>query len=90
MQERYGFVTDLPVQGQARKGGSSWQSLARKTGSIESDWLNGEIVRVAERHCLTAPLNHSVNQLALRAARERWEPGALTLEELERHVARPA
>ncbi len=25
-------------------GGSSWQSLVRRTGNIEADWLNGEIV----------------------------------------------
>ena len=33
-----------PVNGEFRGGGSSWQSLARGTGSIETDYLNGEIV----------------------------------------------
>ncbi len=33
-----------PVDGEIRGGGSSWQSLARGTRSIEADYLNGEIV----------------------------------------------
>ena len=41
-----------PVNGEFRGGGSSWQSLARGTRSIETDYLNGEIVmlgRLARR-----------------------------------------
>ena len=32
------------VNGSSRAGGSSWQSLSRGTGTIEADFLNGEIV----------------------------------------------
>ena len=38
----------------SRPGGSSWQSLARGTGSIEADYLNGEIVLLG-RICTTSP-----------------------------------
>ena len=47
-------VNDLPgrmerlgvadIAGRARAGSSSWQSLKRGTGAIETDYLNGEIV----------------------------------------------
>lgn len=33
-----------PFDGSERGGGSSWQSLDRGTGTIEADYLNGEIV----------------------------------------------
>jgi 2-dehydropantoate 2-reductase len=82
MSGRYAFVNDLPVRGRRRQGGSSWQSLARDTGNIETDYLNGEIVRIAERNGLSAPLNRALTRLALRAAHERWLPGAMTLAEL--------
>jgi len=41
------------ISGQSRAGGSTWQSLARGTGSVEADYLNGEIVLLARR--LAAP-----------------------------------
>ena len=31
-------------------GGSTWQSLQRGTGNIETDYLNGEIVMIAHEH----------------------------------------
>ncbi len=34
----------------ARGGGSTWQSLRRATGSLESDYLNGEITLQARLH----------------------------------------
>ena len=36
---------------------STWQSLSRQTGNVETDFLNGEIVRLAHRHGIAAPLN---------------------------------
>ena len=41
-------VQILPVNGAERSGGSSWQSLTRGTGSIEADYLNGEIVLIGQ------------------------------------------
>ena len=41
----------------ARTGGSSTQSLARGTGSIETDWLNGEIVLLGRLHGVPMPAN---------------------------------
>lgn len=68
-------VRDVP--GVARGGSSSWQSLARGTGSIEADWLNGEIVALARGHGLAAPVNAAVQSLARRAARDGAAPATL-------------
>ena len=70
------------VEGVDRGGGSSWQSLARGTGTIEVDTLNGEIVLLARLHGVDAPRNARLQDLAHRAARERWEPGRVDPAEL--------
>jgi len=64
-------------------GGSSWQSLARGAGSIESDYLNGEIVLLARSVGLEAPLNAAVQRLARQASRFGAGVGSMTIEELE-------
>ena len=48
----------------SRPGGSSWQSLARGTGSIEADYLNGEIVLLGRIHDVPTPVNLLLQQLA--------------------------
>ncbi|MET9400999.1 2-dehydropantoate 2-reductase N-terminal domain-containing protein [Kitasatospora sp. NPDC002965] len=71
-----------PVAGEGRTGSSSWQSLARGTGSIEADHLNGEIVLLARLHGVSAPLNEALQRLAGAFARTGRAPGSLTAEEL--------
>jgi 2-dehydropantoate 2-reductase len=71
-----------PVNGSARSGGSSWQSLARGTGSIEADFLNGEIVLLGREHGVPTPVNEVLQRLANRAAREGREPGSMTPREV--------
>jgi 2-dehydropantoate 2-reductase len=83
---RYGAIRDLPVGGAARGGGSSWQSLARGTGTIESAFLNGEIVRLGERHGVATPYNRGIAALAQRAASEGWPPERLGVGEIEAAV----
>ncbi|MEP7125204.1 MAG: 2-dehydropantoate 2-reductase N-terminal domain-containing protein [Byssovorax sp.] len=75
-------VGDLPVEGSRRGGGSTWQSLLRGTGTIETDYLNGEIVRLGEQHGVPTPLNRALTSLAARAAVEGWKPGSLSGAEL--------
>ena len=43
-QRRAELLTVRPIAGAGRGGGSTWQSLARGTGAVEVDYLNGEIV----------------------------------------------
>jgi 2-dehydropantoate 2-reductase len=68
-------------------GGSSWQSIARGTGSVETDYLNGEIVLLGRLHGVPAPVNEAVRRLANRVARERLQPGAITPEQVRQLAA---
>lgn len=72
----------LPVAGQERGGGSSWQSLARATGTIEADHLNGEIVLLGRLHGVPTPVNERLQRRARDAARRRLPPGSVAPEEL--------
>jgi 2-dehydropantoate 2-reductase len=71
-----------PIDGQLRGGGSTWQSFARGTGSIETDHLNGEIVLLGRLHGVPTPANALMQRLANQAARERREPGFLSVDEV--------
>jgi 2-dehydropantoate 2-reductase len=69
-----------PVNGRKHSGGSSYQSLLRGTGTIEADYLNGEIVLLGREHGVPTPVNELLRRLANDAAREGRPPGALTPE----------
>ncbi len=71
----------------SRPGASSWQSLARGTGSIEADYLNGEIVLLGRRFGVPTPVNLLLQQLATTAAREGDKPGSLPVGELIQMLA---
>ncbi|MFJ8079939.1 ketopantoate reductase family protein [Streptomyces sp. NPDC096205] len=77
-------VTLVPLEGAPRGGGSSWQSLARGTGTIEADYLNGEIALLGRLHGVPTPLNELLQHLADTFARERRQPGSLPVAELVR------
>jgi 2-dehydropantoate 2-reductase len=87
-RERRGDLTrprDIP--GRERGGGSSWQSLARGTGNIESDYLNGEIALLGRLHGVPTPVNTLLQRLATEAAARRDPPGQLTEVEYRRRLA---
>jgi 2-dehydropantoate 2-reductase len=86
-QVRGDRVRILPVNGSPRVGGSSWQSLTRGTGSIEADFLNGEIVLLGRERGIPTPVNEVLQRLANQAARERRAPGSLTPGEVMALVA---
>ncbi|MBY6049336.1 ketopantoate reductase family protein [Vannielia litorea] len=67
---------------QGRAGNSTTQSLARATGSVETDWLNGEIVQLARQHGVRAPLNARVQALSVEMMAEGGKPGSLTADAL--------
>jgi 2-dehydropantoate 2-reductase len=71
-----------PIDGERRGGGSSWQSLARGLGSIETDHLNGEIVLLGRLHGVPTPANALVQRLADEAARARVPPGSTTAADI--------
>jgi 2-dehydropantoate 2-reductase len=85
--------SDLSARSKAARGvnrlpegvsnrGSSWQSLVRKQGSIETDYLNGEIVRLGKSVGIETPFNRTVQILASEMARGREAPGKFSADEV--------
>jgi 2-dehydropantoate 2-reductase len=70
------------IGGVERRGGSSWQSLERGLGTIETDYLNGEIVRLGREHGVPTPVNALLQYLSQRVARERRPPGSVNPDKI--------
>ena len=82
-KERRGDLVQYgTIEGGDRQGSSSWQSLARGAGSIEADYLNGEIVLLGRQHGVPTPVNATLQRAARRLAAERRAPGSLSVAEL--------
>ena len=79
---RADHLTMRPAAGARWQGGSSWQSLARGTGAIESDFLNGEIVLLGRQVGVATPVNALLARVAGQVASEGRAPGAFTEGEL--------
>jgi len=75
-------VKIVPIDGEAPLSGSSWQSLHRGLGSIETDFLNGEISLLGQLHGVPTPCNRALQHLANHAARKGLKPGAMSPEVL--------
>jgi 2-dehydropantoate 2-reductase len=78
-----------PIGGARRPGGSSWQSLARRTHAIEADYLNGEIVLLGRLHGVPTPVNALLQRLANEMARKGAPPGTMTVDEIARALPAP-
>lgn len=78
-----------PIGTDRRGGGSSWQSLERRTGAVESDYLNGEIVTLARLHGVPAPVNEGLARLCTEMARERAAPGSRSADAFLASVRSP-
>jgi 2-dehydropantoate 2-reductase len=74
------------VDGRRRPGGSTWQSLARETGAVEVDHLNGEIVLLGRLHGVPTPVNSMLQRVANEMAAARRPPGSLSVEDLRARV----
>ena len=81
-ERRGGLLKLAPVSGARRGGGSSWQSLARGLGTIETDYLNGEIVLLGRLHGIPTPANALLQRMAAQAARSKAAPGSTSAEDL--------
>ncbi|MGY0491059.1 ketopantoate reductase family protein [Streptomyces sp. WG-D5] len=79
---RGGKVRLEPFDGAPRSGGSSWQSLQRGAGSIEADYLNGEIALLGRLYGVPTPANDVLQELANRAVREGRSAGETSVAEL--------
>lgn len=78
LARRDGRLQVRPVGGRERSGSSSWQSIARGTGSIETDLLNGEIVLLGRLTGVPTPVNEALQYLAADVARGALAPASLT------------
>jgi 2-dehydropantoate 2-reductase len=65
-----------------RVGSSSWQSLLRRTGNVETDYLNGEIVALGRRYGIATPVNELLQRRANDLARLGQPPGSVPVSEL--------
>ncbi len=73
----------LGIDGQHRPGGSTWQSLARQTHSVEADYLNGEVALLGRLYGINTPVNEVLQRLMKQAATAGRAPGTMTVEDLE-------
>jgi 2-dehydropantoate 2-reductase len=78
-----------PIAGEPRAGGSSWQSLARGSGRIEADQLNGEIVLLGRLHGVPTPVNELLQGTARHLALIGAPPGSMTEADLEAQLGWP-
>jgi 2-dehydropantoate 2-reductase len=75
--------TPRPVPGSnTGASNSTWQSLSRNTGNVETDFFNGEIVRIAHRHGITAPINAALARAARAAVRNGDGPSRYSAVQL--------
>jgi|GEM_PF-105263 len=75
---------DLPPE--RRTYPSTWQDLALKRGSTESEYFTGEIVRLGKQVNIPTAYNSVLLRIVDEMAEERIPPGAYTVEDLREMV----
>jgi 2-dehydropantoate 2-reductase len=68
-----------------RQGGSTWQSIERGQGSVETDFLNGEIVRLGRLYGIATPVNTAIQTAMRRIDPESGRPSPLEPSALIAH-----
>lgn len=63
-------------------GSSTWQSLRRRTGDVEIDYLAGEIVLLGRLYGVATPANELIQLTVHRLVREGLPPASLDAAEL--------
>jgi 2-dehydropantoate 2-reductase len=86
--ERLSVLPELaPVEGKMRQGGSSWQSLARNTGTVETDYLNGEIALLGRLYGVPTPVNTALVRAVCEMARRGLAPASFSSQTLWAQIA---
>lgn len=80
-------MVDLP--GYPRGAGSSWQSLARGTGDLETEFLNGEICLLGRLHGVATPANDACVHMARALLAQGGKPGQFSLQDLQARISSP-
>ena len=88
MRERARAIPPFrPVGGEDRRGGSTWQSLARGAGSVEADYLNGEVVLMGRLAAVPTPMNETLQRVVDSMARDGRQPASMTASEMRAELA---
>lgn len=82
------FLNYGEIPGAKRLGSSSRQSLLRNAGSIETDFLNGEIALIARLNDMDAPINAALCRIAAKLVSGDIKMGTVTDLMLEEEIAR--
>jgi 2-dehydropantoate 2-reductase len=78
----------VPADEEPKHRPSLWQDLYHRSGQVEADWFNGEIVRLGEAHAVPTPYNRLLLELITEMARSRERPGRYSLHDLRARLAR--
>jgi 2-dehydropantoate 2-reductase len=84
--ERSKLVNYHSIGSIRRVGSSSWQSVLRGTGNVETDYLNGEIVALGQRYGIATPVNELLQRRANDMARQGLAPGTVSITELHKEL----
>ncbi|MEK7353952.1 MAG: 2-dehydropantoate 2-reductase [Chloroflexota bacterium] len=80
--ERSAPTSPPPARADPESQSSTWQSLTRRQGSVETEFLNGEVVRLAEKLGERAPINEGLLRICKEMAANREPPGKYTPNQL--------
>ncbi len=86
-QQRHAVMQMVEIKGYPRTGGSTWQSLVRGTGDMETEFLNGEICRLGRLHGVATPANDTMVEVSREIVSGRLPAGAYTQAELLERIA---
>ncbi|HBZ42545.1 MAG TPA: oxidoreductase [Maritimibacter sp.] len=81
--DRKAYMNWTRIPGVETVGTSTAQSLARGTGSVETDWLNGEIAYLGRLHGVPVPVNAALTRVGAQMALEGREIGSVPLNDIE-------
>ena len=70
------------TRGPWQPGGSTWQSMRRGGGSVEIDYLSGEVVLLGRLHGVPTPVNGLLQQVTSELARAGGEPRSIPAGDL--------
>ena len=82
-ERRKGLMETGEIDGVGRAGGSTYQSIANGKADIETDYLNGEIVKLGRLYGVHTPANAAMQKLMTRMIRERMQPRQFSLEDID-------
>ena len=80
------YMRSVKLEGETYVGGSTTQSLTRGTGTVETDYLNGEISLIGRLHGIPTPINDRLTVLSAELVGGGKGAGSMSLEELEAYI----